>query len=162
MHSVYLLLGGNIDDRFYYLENAISLLNKKVGKTIALSHIVESEPWGFSHENKFINQVVYISTKLNPENLLLVTKEIEISLGRVRNSNGYEARTIDIDILFYDKLIYESDNLVIPHPRLHLRNFTLFPLKEIAIDFYHPVLNKTIGELYNECVDDCKAVVLNL
>ncbi len=98
-----------------------------------------------------------ITTELSPQELLSATQTIEKQLGRVsKTTTHYEARPIDIDILFFDDLIIETENLTIPHPRMHLRNFALQPLLEIAPNFMHPILQKEIKELAKSCKDTGK------
>jgi len=155
MSSVYLLLGGNISDRFSYLGEAITNL-KNIGIILNQSSIYETEPWGFSHENNFLNQAVLLKTNLSPELLLHKIHKIEHNLGRVRSSKQYSERVIDIDILFYNNHIIDNENLAIPHKRLHERLFTLIPLNEIAPDLIHPVFTKKIKSLLSECNDILK------
>jgi len=153
LSKVILLLGGNIGDRAYYLNNAINLIRKEIGKVLICSSVYESAPWGFEDANAFYNQVVVLETTLDAMVVLKKNQFIEKKLGRTRNANGYESRCIDIDILFFDDLILNEANLQIPHPRLHLRRFTLMPLVEILPDFIHPVFRKTMQQLFDECKD---------
>jgi len=153
MAKVFLLLGGNIGDKVGYLKKTKDLIVKNIGAIIKESSLYESEPWGFEDESIFINQVVEIQTNFEPLELLNKTREIERTLGRERNSKGYSSRTIDIDILFYDDLIFESERLNIPHKLLHERRFTLAPLDEISPESIHPVFNITIDELLLKCED---------
>ena len=94
-----------------------------------------------------------MKTKLGSLELLKKCLDIEKDMGRVRSGNGYEARIIDIDIIFYGQRIIHQENLTVPHPKMHERNFVLFPLDELASDYMHPVLMKTVGELKKDCVD---------
>lgn len=164
LYKSYLLLGSNIGDSRLYLEQAVALISSKIGETVQASSLYTSEPWGFSSEQWFVNQVIEIETHLTPEELLQNLLLIEKKLGRERNNAQYASRTIDIDILFYENKIIQTELLIIPHPRLHLRKFVLLPLAEIAPDFVHPVLKKNIKTLLDECPDKLKVnkVTMNL
>lgn len=153
MAIVYLSLGSNSGDRIGFVQQATSLLAAAEGITIVrTSAFYETEPWGMESENWFVNAVVEIKTSLSPRNLLNECQRIEKQLGRFHDAShkGYEDRTIDIDILFYNKDIINEDDLVIPHKYLHLRAFTLVPLLELIPNFEHPVLHRTISELHND------------
>lgn len=153
MADVYLLTGGNLGDRIKNLHKAIELISKEVGKITDRSSIYETEPWGFNHGLYFLNQVLKIDSLLDPLELLKEIFNIETILGREKRSSTYSARIIDIDILFYGNKIIKSDKLVIPHPKIHERMFTLTPMAELNPDFIHPELKKTIIQLKNECKD---------
>jgi len=142
---VYLALGTNLGDRIANLRGAIEALPSEIN-VIAESKIYETPPWGYENQPAFLNMAVKCETALDPESLLKRLKLLEVRLGR-EQSFRWGPRLIDIDILFYDNLILESESLTIPHPRLHERAFVLVPLAEIAPDFIHPVLKKTIKEL---------------
>lgn len=163
MHKVYLLLGSNRGDREQNLLKACSGIAKTAGEIKQLSSVYETSPWGFEDDTSFYNQAVELETELEPHALLNELHRVEASLGRIRfescgsacgcSSSGYSSRTIDIDILFYGSRILFTDELMIPHPRLHERRFTLVPLNEIAAELQHPVYRKTISELLNACSD---------
>lgn len=153
MNEAVLLLGCNIGNRTKYIRKAIDALKIEVGDITKTSSIYESEPWGFDCAIPFLNQVIVIEVDSNPEFLLSQIQKIETKLGRVRNNKGYEARTMDIDILFYEDLILDTENLKIPHPELHKRRFTLLPLSEILPLKEHPILKKTLKKLLIECDD---------
>ena len=157
MNVAFLCLGGNMGDRLAFINNAKELINSLCGKITAESAIYETEAWGAENAPEHYNQCLKLETKLEAEALLKELLEIEIKLGRVRNELKNETRVIDIDILFYNKEIINKNNCEIPHPRLQLRQFVLKPLNEIAGDFVHPVLNKSISELLSECKDKCIA-----
>lgn len=159
MHKVFLLLGSNLADRFLMLSKARDYIQKLVGEIKTESHIYESAPWGFKSEKAFLNQILIIDTLLNPTEILEMIKLIEKEMGRVKTSDNYESRIIDIDILFYNNEIIELPNLVIPHPQLHKRRFTLVPLAEIDPMFRHPILKKTMQDLLNDCDDNSEVNV---
>ncbi|MDD5594261.1 MAG: 2-amino-4-hydroxy-6-hydroxymethyldihydropteridine diphosphokinase [Candidatus Margulisbacteria bacterium] len=148
--KVYLGLGSNVGDREEYIEQAIFLLEKNPDiQVIKRSSNYETEPEGGTEQPPFINSAVAIITKLPPEKLLEVCQEIETALGRDREME-WGPRTIDIDILLFEDQIISEDKLQIPHPLMHERMFVLKPLKEIAPHAIHPVLEKSIEDLYEE------------
>jgi 2-amino-4-hydroxy-6-hydroxymethyldihydropteridine diphosphokinase len=151
MAIVYLSLGSNFGDRIGYVQQATSLISACDNiDIIRTSAFYETEPWGMNSESWFVNAVVEVKTSLSPQKLLEECQRIEKQLGRVRSSNNYTDRTIDIDILFYNKDIINEENLIIPHKFVHLRAFTLVPLLELIPNFEHPVLHKTIAQLHND------------
>ncbi|MCD6113404.1 MAG: 2-amino-4-hydroxy-6-hydroxymethyldihydropteridine diphosphokinase [Bacteroidales bacterium] len=156
MNFVFLQLGSNIGDRVLMFDKAKNLIKQKIGAIIKQSSIYETQPWGFNTDDLFLNQVLLVETKIQPDELLEIILNIEVALGRVRKSDKYESRLIDIDILFYDNLIINNEKLIIPHPLIQDRLFVLEPLNEIASDFVHPVLKKTINELLLKCDDKLK------
>jgi len=137
------------------------MLEKTAGNIIIKSSVFETEPWGFTGVNYFLNIAVILNTALKPEELLSVTNSIENNLGRERTNAGYTSRTIDIDILFYGDLLIQKQDLIIPHPLLHKRLFVLIPLNEIHPDLVHPVYKKTISQLLAECEDNLKVIRTN-
>ena len=161
MAIVYLSLGSNLGDRVGYLQQATSLLSMHPNiNIVSTSSFYESEPWGMDSENWFVNAVVQISTTLEPEALLEECQKIEIQLGRSKcKQAGYLDRTIDIDIVFYDKLILNTENLTIPHKHFHKRVFMIVPMLEIADDFVHPFFGKTVESLY-EAIENPEQVCL--
>ena len=152
MKGKYLLLGTNLGDRFTHLEQARERINKEVGTIKNASSIYETAPWGIHDQPSYLNQVVRIETDLEPENLLDILLNIEKIMGRKRYRK-WDSRLIDLDILFYDDIIYKSDHLIIPHPEIQNRRFTLVPMNEIAGNELHPVLDKTIRKLLEETSD---------
>lgn len=155
MSLVYLILGGNRGNRREIIASAIDLVTSKIGPKISASSLYESEPWGFTSE-LFVNQVIAIETNMSPEDILTASQQIEAQLGRIRNGEGYEARTIDIDLLYYDSVILESPGLTIPHPRIADRRFVLVPLAEIAPGYSDPLSGKTVIEMLRDCTDPSK------
>lgn len=149
MAEVYVSLGTNLGDKDNNLRTAVRLMQERIGKVISLSSFYETAPWGFQSEHSFLNAAACIETRLSPEQLLLVTQQIERELGRTQKSSGnvYKDRLIDIDLLMYDNLQIHSDQLVLPHPLMTKRRFVLEPLAEIAPETIHPVTGKTIREL---------------
>jgi 2-amino-4-hydroxy-6-hydroxymethyldihydropteridine diphosphokinase len=151
MPVIYLGLGSNLGQKEEILRLAILEIEKQIGHIDALSAFYESAPWGFESSNSFINACVAVETTLCPHACLHAIAAIERRLGRIKKaSEGYMDRMIDIDILFYDQLIIQEEQLTIPHPLLHQRLFVLNPLAEIAPKLIHPILNKTIDSLLKE------------
>jgi 2-amino-4-hydroxy-6-hydroxymethyldihydropteridine pyrophosphokinase len=147
--TCFLGLGSNLGNRQEYLLKAIAGITESIGIISAVSSVCETKSWGFHSENAFLNQVVRVETTLTPEEVLKESQKIEKVLGREnKTTTNFEDRTIDIDILFYEDFIIETDMLRLPHPHLHKRIFALQGLYEIAPHFIHPVLNKSISELY--------------
>lgn len=133
MHKVYLSLGSNLGDRKYEIKRAVELIGERIGAVERVSSLYETEPWGFSSDNMFVNAAVCVSTQLTPRALLEATQAIERDMGRTAKSvNGqYHDRTIDIDILLYDDIKVDESDLKIPHPLMNERDFVMKPLKEI-------------------------------
>ena len=138
-HKVYLGLGSNLGDRNANLERSIALIHERVGEVVRRSSFIETEPWGFESENKFLNAVILCETELTPRQLLKATQKIERQLGRRKKSTdsrlltpvSYSDRPIDIDILLYDDLTIDERDLKIPHPLMEQRDFVMIPLREI-------------------------------
>lgn len=147
--TVYLGLGTNIGQLSRNLDCAIRALQEQVGTLLKCSSYIETEPWGYVSDNKFLNAVAAFRTALSPEDLLRATQQIERDLGRTAKSHDcvYADRVIDIDILFYDDVVITTPALTIPHPLIAERQFVLVPLAEIAPTLIHPVAKKTIAEL---------------
>jgi 2-amino-4-hydroxy-6-hydroxymethyldihydropteridine diphosphokinase len=155
--KVYLLLGGNLGDVGQTFQLALEqLTGNGVIKVLKKSNLYRSAPWGFEHENYFLNQVVSAVTELSPSALLDRILETEKHLGRIRNEKGYSARVIDIDILFFNEEVIQLPHLIIPHPLVQERKFALVPLVEVNPKLFHPVFRKTVDQLLQECTDFSK------
>ncbi|MCH2214921.1 MAG: 2-amino-4-hydroxy-6-hydroxymethyldihydropteridine diphosphokinase [Flavobacteriales bacterium] len=163
-HKVYLGLGCNLGDRLGSLNQALVKLSG-FGELAAVSRIYESAAWGYEDEHRYLNLVCCFYTSLDPLNLHRETLKIERELGREGNKRkegeAYRSRLIDIDILFFDKLVMRRPELTIPHPQIQLRNFVLKPMADIAQDLVHPVLNRSIRELYFSSPDTSAIEVID-
>lgn len=144
-HNIYLALGSNLENRLANLREAVGSFTPQMAVR-RKSPVYETQPWGYADQPAFLNQVIQVETYLEPQALLGHLKRLETALGRKPNfRNG--PRLIDMDILFYDDLILDMAELVIPHPRLHERAFVLAPLADLAPELVHPVLNKSMSDL---------------
>ena len=158
MAIAYLCLGSNVGDRVSNLQHSVKLLTESALVTIVRSSaFYETEPWGNTSLEWFVNAVIEVKTKLTPRELLELCKNIETKMGRVKTGEEeYEPRNIDIDILFYGDLIINEPDLIIPHKHLHERAFALVPLLELIPDYEHPKYKKSLLQLHDELttVDD--------
>lgn len=152
MPNTILHLGSNLGKRLKNIQLAQFFIEHNVGDILKRSSLYETEPWGKRDQDNFINVALLVKTSLDPNKLLHQLQWIEEKLGRHRIEK-WGARSIDIDILFYDGLHLENEHLIIPHPELTNRNFVLKPLNEILPDMKHPVSKKSISQLMDECED---------
>ena len=153
---VFLGIGGNLGDRIANLRSAVKLIGERIGKVEKISSVYLSEPWGFKHAKYFTNIVAKIRTSLSAEETLSTALQIEAELKRTRSGHGYEGRTMDIDILFFNDEIINTEILIVPHPLICQRLFVLLPMQEIEQDFVHPQNGKTMQELAEICADNGK------
>ncbi len=154
MHNVFLGIGGNTGNKQKNFEDVYAVIEKELGKIVEASSVYETPPWGFQSDDVFWNSVIEIESSFSPEELLQKIHSIENQFGRTRNMHeGYSSRPIDIDILYFDDLYMETEDLIIPHRRMHLRRFVLVPLNEIAPALKHPLLRLTSFEMLENCKD---------
>lgn len=151
--SLILSLGSNQGNRKENIEKAIDLIHQKIAPIEKTSSLYESPAWGFDG-SVFYNCVLELKTNEIASNILKKILTIELEMGRVRISNGYQDRIIDIDIISYGEMIIENGNLTIPHPLMHKRKFVLLPLQEIKENWKHPALKKDVSELINFFEED--------
>lgn len=148
----YLALGSNMHNKKQNLITAIESIKGCDGiRVVKQSHFLETKAEGFESENDFLNAVIEVETNLYPEILLQHLLLIESEMGRVRKDSGYEDRPIDLDILSYGEMIYNTKTLSIPHSEMHTRRFVLEPMCELNAQWRHPKLNKTAQELLSDC-----------
>lgn len=159
-HFAWIIQGSNIGDRLRNLDEAARSIEQHIGVVERTGSVYETAPWGNTDQRSFYNRVLMVKTILTPEKLLESLLAIESTMGRSR-SEKWEPRIIDLDILFYDELIFSSAELTIPHPHLHERRFTLLPLDELVPELIHPVLKLSVRELLNRCSDKGDVILLS-
>lgn len=157
--NAFLLLGSNLGDKLFFLTEAKKELQQNVGMILNESGLYRTEAWGVTDQPSYLNQVVKIRCHFSPEILLEQILLIEKKLGRERKAL-WDARTIDIDILYIDQMVLQTPSLTIPHPRLHLRRFALVPMCEVAPRFVHPVFQLTQAALLERCPDNLSVELL--
>lgn len=149
-HTAYLAVGSNMGDKVQYISGAIRALTAHPQIRVKkVSDLIQSKPYGVLDQDDFLNGVLEIETLLAPEELMETIHDIEDAAGRVR-VRRWGPRTLDLDLLFYDKLVYESDNVIIPHADLQNRDFVLEPMSTLAPNYRHPILGKTVMQMYQE------------
>lgn len=153
MNTAYLLTGGNLGDREKNLAAAKEHIHLQCGKIISASALYETAAWGKTDQPPFLNQALEIQTALNARQLMRRILKVEKLMGRERKEK-YGPRVIDIDILLFNNERHNYPLLKLPHPEMQNRRFALLPLAEIAPGIVHPVLNKTIKKLLDECADE--------
>lgn len=145
-------MGSNLGNRRENLKQAIFWLQKIGIKIKAISKIYETSPWGFTTPFSFYNMIALVETSLSPFALLFEIKKIEATLGKIPKATkrDYQDRFIDIDLIFYEDLTLETNVLTLPHPLAHLRDFVIVPAVELVPDWVHPVLRKTLKDIFEE------------
>lgn len=159
MTGIYLLLGSNLGQRERILEQAKAAIATRIAPIEEQSFVYQTASWELPGAPDFLNQVVKIRTRMNPYAVLYQIISIEITHGRQFNAAN-SSRYLDIDILYYDDLILNTDLLTIPHPRIAARRFALKPMVELAPHGIHPVLQKSQLELWENCTDRSEVIRL--
>lgn len=160
MNLIYLSLGSNLGQREQFLQEALKLIQNRIGGIESVSRYYESEAWGFSSENSFYNCCLSLQTTIEPLPLMDLLLEIEQEMGRLRQGMGYSDRLIDIDMLFYGDRQLDHPRLTLPHPSMGDRRFVLAPLTEIAPLLIHPVAGISITKMLQECADESEVIPL--
>ncbi|PKL81898.1 MAG: 2-amino-4-hydroxy-6-hydroxymethyldihydropteridine diphosphokinase [Ignavibacteriae bacterium HGW-Ignavibacteriae-3] len=146
--NIFLALGSNRGDRLYFIRESIKRIDENDRcEVVKCSSIYETTPYGKIDQPDFLNSVIRIRSEYNAEELLHFLKEMEKQIGRPETGEKWGQREIDVDIIFYNDVIYTGDKIVLPHPEFLKRDFVIIPLMEIAPDFIHPVLKKRIDNL---------------
>lgn len=153
MNKVYLLLGSNLGNSYEKILQAKENIQKTIGNIARESSLYQTAAWGNKNQPDFLNQVIVVETKLDAFELLKANLCIEEKMGRMRTIKN-APRTIDIDILFFNKKTIYAKELVIPHSQIQNRRFVLIPLNELSPNFTHPVLKKTVHKLMLDCKDN--------
>lgn len=160
--NIYISIGSNKGDKFKNLQGAIDAIHQKIGHVLSISKVYKTPAMGFDGED-FFNACLIVETELKPKAVMQLLLNIEKDLGRKRGSTkGYESRTIDLDIIFCDDKIINTELLAIPHPEMHKRKFVLKPLADIAPQIVHPIKKKDITELLDTCKDKSEIESLNI
>lgn len=155
-NTAVILMGSNIGDKVGFMQLAIEALTNAGIAVVQKSSYYASDAWGFESDT-FVNQAIICNTVLTPHQLLTVLQNVEKQAGRTsKTQTEYAARTLDLDIIFFNYQIIDNEDLTIPHPQVQNRNFALLPLKEIIPNYKHIVLQKTIATLAKECPDKGK------
>jgi 2-amino-4-hydroxy-6-hydroxymethyldihydropteridine diphosphokinase len=152
MNLAYLLIGGNMGDRFENLDKTRELISGSCGSIIRSSSVFETAAWGKTDQPDFLNQALLLETSLSAMDLLRSLLAVEQKMGRFRGEK-YGPRIIDIDMIFFNDEIVDLPDLKIPHPQMQNRRFVLTPLAEIAPSLVHPVLGRSMTQLLSECPD---------
>jgi 2-amino-4-hydroxy-6-hydroxymethyldihydropteridine diphosphokinase len=155
MVQVAIILGANQSDPERVVSAAIRLIEGNVGAVIKFSKKYKTQPWGYESVNPYLNMVLIVESDLDNFKLMETLLRIEKILGRKRvQQSGYSDRMIDLDVLYIDSQVIDTEVLQVPHPRLHLRIFCLLPLMDVNPQWIHPILNKDINQMLSHCEDE--------
>jgi 2-amino-4-hydroxy-6-hydroxymethyldihydropteridine diphosphokinase len=149
MNTAYIAFGSNIGDSLVLIEKAMLLMEKRGIHIVKKSNIYETKPYGYLEQPNFTNGAIEIRTLLNCRELLYVLLDIELELGRIREFK-WGPRCIDLDIIFFNKEIYNEQELIVPHPDMQNRDFVIKPLMDLCPEYIHPILKKSVKEIFEE------------
>jgi deoxyguanosine kinase len=159
-HQVILSLGSNQGNRLENIKQCIDLIHQEIGDVIKVSSLYETPSWGFESDS-FYNCALILQTSYSPHEILDKVLKVERNLGRIRGGEqGYQARVIDVDLIAYDDKIVNTENLQIPHPLMQNRNFVLLPIRDLNLNWIHPVLKKSILELLQLSPDKSECLMI--
>ncbi len=158
MTRIVILLGTNLDNRLINLQKAELEIGHRVGAVFQRSKIYQTAPWGNLEQEDFLNQILIVESNKNPHEVLSLLLTIELEMGRVRKQQ-YEPRIIDLDIIYFGDEIIETKDLIVPHPFIQDRRFTLVPLVELIPNLVHPVFKRTNYELLLQTTDDSSVII---
>ena len=151
--DIYLCIGGNLGDREANMEEVLSFIEFNFGTIVAMSPIVESAGWEMTDVPPFLNRIVHIQSELSNKELIEEMHDLDEFYGRTKSTEGYQSREMDLDILLIDDETLESEELTVPHPRMHQRRFVLQPFAQLYPELMHPVFQKSMIQLLSECTD---------
>lgn len=152
-------MGSNMGDSRTLIGQAQKMISERVGEIRKESIIYKTAPWGKTDQEWFLNQAILVETNSTPQEILPVIQSIEKEIGRERKEK-WGARLIDIDMLLADSEVIATPELTLPHPYLHMRRFSLIPLRDVWADWVHPVLHQTIGEMLENCPDKGEVIAV--
>jgi len=159
MKTAYIGVGSNLGDKLDNCRKAIELVDNIEGCTVMKqSGFYRTEPVGVTSQDWYVNGVICVETGLSAQNLLRSLLSIETGMGRVRKQR-WESRIIDLDILLYGHHVIDEKNLIIPHPRMHIRRFVIMPMVQLDPDLVHPVLGRTMSELLDDLAEEGQGIV---
>lgn len=158
MHIYYLLLGSNLGDKNQNIDRALQMIKEGIGPILDQSSRYLTQPWGVEDQEDFINMAVKVNSDKKPSEVLDTIKKIEEKVGRTETIH-WGPRILDIDILYCDDKVIDTEAIKIPHPQIYNRNFVLVPLIEIAGEMIDPVKNISLDEIYERCTDMCEVYI---
>ncbi len=154
MAIAYLNIGSNVGDREAHIGHAVAAVERLLGVRCRRSGVVESDAWGFESANRFLNIGLAFRTELDPEAIMMLLQRAEADCGATAHRDGkgsYVDRNVDIDFIALDDVVWQSDKLTLPHPRMHLRRFVLEPMAELAPCWRHPLTGLTVAQMLGSC-----------